>query len=162
MNKDERHNLQRVVRWLKNNGISFAGWTAGDMEQLLCATVRAHEYVRAAPDRAEDVALAFGRVVRQMRPPVQAVAYHVVAQVSDWSQRDVLWQLAGCPDVERQRCEWEPGGVGWRGLQRFLAVRARAQADALEERCAAAEAAAAAAETAKLDGDGGDQPPEGG
>ncbi len=60
-----------------------------------------------------DVAAAFGKVISQMQPHTQELAYHAIAHVCEWSDRQMLWMMAFLPPIENPRiCAFEPGGTG--------------------------------------------------
>ncbi len=88
----------------------LAPLTGTDTRALLAAVqvVELYSYCRGN----QDVALAFGAVVRQMQDSTKELAYHSVAHVMEWSDRAELWALAELDPISVQRCAFEPGGRG--------------------------------------------------
>ena len=54
---------------------------------------------------------AFRDVVMCMQPSTRHLAYHSVAMVMDWEDRQIVWGLAGLPELGTvAKCNFEPGG----------------------------------------------------
>lgn len=47
----------------------------------------------------DSLAQAFGAVVMEMQPETRYLAYHSVAHVLDWSDRERVWVAAGLPSL---------------------------------------------------------------
>lgn len=107
---------QTLRTWLKANlgKDCLAPLTGTDVRALSCAI---HLIDLWAQSRSFDseVLQAFGIVVLWMQPSTQGLAYHAIAHVLDWSDRDAVWTAAGLADVPRPRskCLYEPGGSVW-------------------------------------------------
>jgi hypothetical protein len=52
---------------------------------------------------------AFGIIVRCMEPSTQKLAYHAIAFVMDWTDREPVWEKAGLPKVDPRRSFHEGG-----------------------------------------------------
>lgn len=55
----------------------------------------------------EDGLAAFRTVVLRMQPSTRHFAYHAIAMVLDWHDRNKLWNLAGLPPMQVGRCKHE-------------------------------------------------------
>jgi len=82
-----------VFTWLQNNlgKGCLAALTGTDARALQAAVQIAELY---SVDRAKPVAAAFGLVVTRMQDHTRELAYHSIAQVMDWSDRESLWRHA--------------------------------------------------------------------
>lgn len=59
--------------------------------------------------RAKGLPQAFAAVVMPMQPSVRYLAYHAIAHVANWSNRDELWLVSQLPPLGRfPRCANEP------------------------------------------------------
>jgi hypothetical protein len=102
---------QTLRPWLRANlgKTCMSGLTGTDWRALAAAVHVVELYSYATSDHA---ARAFGDCVRQMQRSQRRLAYHAIAHVMDWSDRETLWMRAGLePIPEAGRCEWEPGGA---------------------------------------------------
>jgi hypothetical protein len=61
--------------------------------------------------RQDAVARAFESCVLRMQESTRHLAYHVVAQVGNWEDREVLWAAAELPAISVGVCAYEPGGA---------------------------------------------------
>lgn len=87
-----RPTAQTVVKWLRDNGQPLGGLTGCDAQALRAAVQIVELY---AYTRGDDLAQAFGTVVRQMQPEMRFLAYHSIAHVLDWRDRARVWAQAG-------------------------------------------------------------------
>lgn len=88
---------QRILKWLRANGIPLGALTSHDTAALRAATEIAELWSRGGGEGQRNSAIAFGKVVQQMQETTQFMAYHAVAMVADWSHRDELWIEAELP-----------------------------------------------------------------
>jgi len=100
-----------VWPWLRENlGKGCTAALTGTDAKALSAAVQIVELY--AYDSEPSIGLAFGRVVSRMQPSTRELAYHAIAHVMDWSDRERLWNLAGLPGLLKvRRCTWEPKPV---------------------------------------------------
>lgn len=99
-----------VLTWLKQNGHRLGGLTSTDTRALLASVQIVNCWSFYAEDR-DDIAKAWGTIVRQMQPGMQQMAFHAVAHVSEWDFRFVMWKMAGMEGsmpTPCYRCKWEP------------------------------------------------------
>jgi len=101
---------ESIFPWLKANlgPDCLAPLTGTDYRALRAAvqTVELYSY-----DPAPEVLQAFCLVVNRMQTSTRELAFHAIAHVMDWSDRDTLWAAAGLlPFKARRRCAYEPGG----------------------------------------------------
>lgn len=92
---------QEIGRWLKANGFGLGALTGTDIRALHAAV---HLLELYAIDRDDCVIAAFGIAAGQMQPGTRYIAYHAIAYVLDWADRDPIWNAAGLPavsDVDR-------------------------------------------------------------
>lgn len=82
---------QRILTWLKNNGMKLAALTSTDTRALR-ASVEIAEL--AASTGVAAVAEPWGLIVRQMQPHTRYLAFHGVAMALDWGFRWEFWRLA--------------------------------------------------------------------
>lgn len=97
--------------WLKHNlgKTCLAGLTSVDSQALDAAVhlVSLYAYCMSA-----SVLQAFRLTVLQMQPSQQQLAYHAIAHVVNWDDRQRYWEQAGLPPLERVGvCAYEPGGT---------------------------------------------------
>lgn len=101
----------KLTSWLKANlGKRCLAPLAGcDMIALEAADRLAELWVWT---HKAEVAIAFGAAVKQMhRDACKELAYHAIARVGNWEDREVLWLAAGLePLANPGTCANEPGG----------------------------------------------------
>lgn len=100
---------QELRTWLRDNlgREHLAALTSVDNISLDAAVHVAELW--SYHDHPQDLATAFGAVVRPMQRKTQYLAYHAIAMVSDWHLRSVLWVAANLPALESgTRCKYEP------------------------------------------------------
>lgn len=99
---------KKLRTWLESNlgKRCLAPLTGQDWKALLAsvAIIELYSY-----DRTDSVLEALRIVVQQMQPQCQRFAYHAIAMVLEWEDRDTVWALIGLPKPENAgRCEFEP------------------------------------------------------
>lgn len=100
---------ETVFPWLRANlGKHSLGCLTGTDTRALRAAIQVIELYAYDPIRA--VAQAFGVIVSRMQPETQWLAFHSIAHVLDWSDREKVWTLAGLdlPRLDTPRCLNEP------------------------------------------------------
>ncbi len=99
-----------VYTFLRGNlGRSALGALTGTDSKALAAAV--HILRLYAYNGHAGALEAFRLVVLEMQPTTREFAYHAIAWVSEWHNRDLWWARAGLPALERvSTCEMEPGG----------------------------------------------------
>lgn len=97
----------RIVKWLQANlGKSCTAPLTGTDARALRAAVEIVELY--AQKNSAGVLEAFRLVVLCMQPATRELAYHGIAMVRDWSNRDEMWAEAGLePLACVRRCEFE-------------------------------------------------------
>lgn len=106
MSKPKPHCVE-VYTWLRANlGKGCLGALTGADARALEAAVMIVAVYSYGGDR--EVLNAFGIVVRQMQEKCWVFAYHAIAMVMDWSDRELVWLAAGLPPQRFGRCEFEP------------------------------------------------------
>jgi hypothetical protein len=103
---------ETVLRWLQANlGAHCTGsLTGSDVRALKAAVmiVEAYSY-----DRCHALELAFQLVVLRMQLKTREFAYHAIAHVMDWGDRDLLWARAELPHIETPwLCQFGPARRG--------------------------------------------------
>ena len=94
-------------QWLRDNcGKQCLAPLTGTDSAALDAAVHTAELYAYEP--CEQVALAFGFIVLQMQPKCRWLAYHAIAHVMDWSDRERIWQQARLEPVIHGTCFHEP------------------------------------------------------
>lgn len=79
--------------------------TSTDAKALAAAV---HILELYAYDRhASIISGAFSCVVHQMHPQCRELAYHAIAHVMEWSDREPIWKLAGLPALQPRKCAFE-------------------------------------------------------
>lgn len=78
--------------------------TGTDWKALRAAVHIAELY---AYDSDPSVIAAFGLIVSRMQPSTYHLAYHAIAQVTDWGFRARIWVAAGLPEFNPGRCKYE-------------------------------------------------------
>ncbi|MCW1922686.1 hypothetical protein OKA05_08985 [Luteolibacter arcticus] len=102
-----------LIPWLKDNlgKGCLAGICSGELDALSAAihivALTGYEYPRKPV-----LTRAFGDVVLTLQEKHFPLAYHAIAHVLDWGDRDRLWLIANLPDIEPGLCQYEPGGRG--------------------------------------------------
>lgn len=102
-----------IFPWLRSNlgKRSLGGLTGQDFKALRAAVEIVHLWSYC--DAPDEVAEAFGIVVKQMQPTMRRFAFHAIAHVTDWPQRAQLWEAAGLEAIEMPGlCSYERGGLG--------------------------------------------------
>lgn len=103
----------KLTSWLKANlGKRCLAPLAGcDMIALEAADRLAELWIWT---HKPEVAAAFGSAVQQMhRDACKELAYHAVARIGNWEDRERLWTAAGLAPLARLNvCHFEPGGLG--------------------------------------------------
>jgi len=110
---------QTVRSWLKNNlGKDCLAPLTGTDARALDAAVHLIDLWSQCRNPSSEILQAFGIVVCQMQRHTQGLAYHAIAHVLDWPDRDDVWSWAGLSEIPRPRtkCLMEPGGSVWTGL----------------------------------------------
>lgn len=92
MSKTYQCDAQRILAWLRSNGMSLGILTGHDTRALRAATQIVDVWLNS---RSHRVAGAFGTIVAQMQPKCRYLAYHAIAMVGNWSDRQELWDQAG-------------------------------------------------------------------
>lgn len=99
----------RIFPWLKSNlgKRCCAGLTGTDVRALRAAVeiIELYSYHRTAA-----VLKAFDHIVRCMQPSMQELAYHSIAMIMNWEDRDIIWVQCQLPPLSPQVCAFEPGG----------------------------------------------------
>lgn len=97
-----------IIKWLRDNDQSLGCLTGGSSKALLAAVqiIGAYSY---CDSEAEPLLLsAFRSVVMTMPPNQRHLAYHSIAHVLNWSDREKLWTRAELPPLEHVgRCKYE-------------------------------------------------------
>jgi len=99
-----------IFPWLQANLHKgcLAPLTGTDARALQAAVQIAELY---SYDSSKPVADAFGLVVTRMQDHTRELAYHSIAHVMEWSDRERLWRHAVLnPIPNLRRCAFEPGG----------------------------------------------------
>lgn len=107
---------QTLRTWLKSNlGKDCLGPLTGTDYRALNCAVHLIDLWSQCRDYGSEVLQAYGIVVLQMQPTTRGLAYHAIAHVLDWPDRETVWNAAGLADVQRPRskCLFEPGGSVW-------------------------------------------------
>ncbi len=102
---------QLVYQWLRDNfGKRVLGGLTSTDSRALEASVQIMELY--ACGRSPTVTVAFGAVVLEMQEKERWTAYHAIAMVLDWSDREEVWRAAGLPaPAPRYTAAFEPGGT---------------------------------------------------
>ena len=102
-----------IFPWLKANlGKGCLAPLTGTDARALKAAVEIINLYNYAGHR--DLLEAFATVVYQMQPHCQQFAFHAIAHVMDWHNRQEIWEMAGLPFPEPiSKCAAEPGGSLW-------------------------------------------------
>lgn len=83
-----------LLRWLRANlGAGVLGALTGTDAKALAAAVHIVELFAYSP--SDEILAAFAAVVRQMQPSTRFLAFHAVAKVMDWDDRERVWEGAG-------------------------------------------------------------------
>ncbi len=102
---------ESVRPWLRDNlGKGCLGCLTGQSGRALSAAVQIIGLYSYCDQEAEPHVLsAFRSVVMTMCPGQEReLAYHAIAHVLNWSDRERIWQLAQIPPLESiRRCSYE-------------------------------------------------------
>lgn len=99
MTAREKPVCQALTVWLTANlGKGWAAALTGTDARALPAAVHIVELISIAGTTAS-LAKAFGFVVETMQPSTRYLAYHAIAHVLDWSDRDRIWDAADLAPV---------------------------------------------------------------
>lgn len=101
----------RVLKWLRDNKINTAPLTGTDVKALLAAVeiIELYSY-----HDHQGVLTAFREVVLCMQEKTRGIAWHSIAMVMDWEDRDRVWTASGLPVCwhgTRSICAYEPEGI---------------------------------------------------
>lgn len=99
-----------IVPWLRSNlgKNALAGNTGTDHKALLAAVqiIELYSY-----NRDPSILSAFGLIVSKMQRKQWFLAFHAIAHVMDWSDRQKIWASIGNPiDLSWPLCAFEPKG----------------------------------------------------
>jgi len=110
MNTKPKPPCVTLYPWLKANlGPLCLSPLTGTDARALSAAVQIIDLYSYCHDPA--VLEAFGKVVECMQSTTQELAYHAIAHVLDWGDRERLWALAGLEPLGWPAvCAFEPGG----------------------------------------------------
>lgn len=100
---------QTILPWLRDNlgDRCTAPLTGTDVRALLAAVQIIDLY---SVHNDSGVLEAFGLVVNCMQPSTQELAYHSIAHVMNWWDRERIWKELGLAEFKPRVCAWEPGG----------------------------------------------------
>lgn len=104
-----RITIHEIFAWLKENlGPNSLGPLTGTDYRALTAAVTTLELYAYHTEPA--LLEAFAAIVRSgLQPKNHELAYHMIAHVLDWHDRQRLWHLAGLPPLYKvSRCKHEP------------------------------------------------------
>lgn len=105
---------QTLFPWLRDQlgKRCLAGLTGQDAPALLAAGQILSSLSYCDGQARPHVLTAFRSMVFVLQPHVREFAFHAIAHVFDWTDRERIWMEAECPplDGEPQVCAWEPGG----------------------------------------------------
>lgn len=99
-----------VLPWLTANlGKGCLGCLTGQSGRALAAATQIIGLYSYCDQEAEaHVLSAFRSVVMCMPPDQRELAYHAIAHVLNWSDRERIWMLAQIPPLESvRRCAYE-------------------------------------------------------
>jgi hypothetical protein len=108
-----KHLCQELRPWLKANlgKQCLAPLTTQDDLALDAAICLLKLFNYCDSRHANEVLKAFAAAVMTMLPHNRRLAYHAIAHVMDWHNRDQIWSRCGLPEVENPGvCQHEPGG----------------------------------------------------
>ena len=100
----------RILPWLRENlgKNALAPLTSTDAAALRAA-VEIVEVISIIGYKNTGLLTAFNRVVSLMQPSCQRFAYHGIAMIMDWPDREKLWDFAQLdPLPHRGICKYEP------------------------------------------------------
>lgn len=83
---------ETIFDWLRANGWNLGPLTGTDSKSLAAAVAVLELYSYAGGD---DLLEAFAACVSTMQRSTRHLAYHAVASVLDWHDRETIWQQAG-------------------------------------------------------------------
>lgn len=101
-----------IFAWLKSNlGKNCLATLTGTDAKALHAAVQIIELYTWTGTHQQGVLDAFRFAVLCMQPRTRELAYHAIAHVMDWNDRDEVWERAGLPHLNNIRvCSFGPGG----------------------------------------------------
>lgn len=106
----QKPKAETIFPWLRANlGKKCLAPLTGTDSRALQAAVQIIEHY--AYDSDPTVLAAFRLVVLRMQPKCYVFAFHAIAHVMDWSDRERIWLSSHLPSEIRhfQRCAYEPG-----------------------------------------------------
>lgn len=105
--KKPRPVCETLMPWLKVNlgERCLAPLTGTDVRALRAAVQIIDLYAEC---RESALPASFGAVVGTMQPHCRYLAYHAIAHVMDWPDRERVWRRAGLPAVNAGVCAYEP------------------------------------------------------
>lgn len=104
--KAQRQPCETLPKWLKDNlGPCCLAPLTGTDAKALAAAVQIIALYATEADRT--LAAAFGIVVARMQRSCWPLAYHSIAHVMDWDDRERVWKLAGLPKIIVGKCKYE-------------------------------------------------------
>ena len=104
--KTEKPICQTLRPWLRANlGDHCLGVLTGTDARALAAAVHVIDLIRY--DDRPELYPAFAAIVRQMQPTARPLAFHAIAHVLDWPDRESIWKAAGLDPIKVGRCAHE-------------------------------------------------------
>jgi hypothetical protein len=98
---------QSLNKWLRiNRGQTCLGVLSGTDYKALETVV--HLVALYCYDGDPSLLEAFAIVVNRMQPAARPLAYHAIAHLMDWPDRERIWAAAGLPRMFTGRCIREP------------------------------------------------------
>lgn len=105
---------QTLPKWLKTNlGPRCLASLTGTDTKALAAAVQIIELYAYQPK--QEVLDAFRAVVVQMQRSCWLFAYHAIAHIMEWDDREKLWSAAKLPAIEAGLCRYEPDACSFGG-----------------------------------------------
>jgi len=97
---------QRIFQWLRDNlgKGSLGALTHTDTYALMAAMQIIELYAYA---REPQILIAFRNCVSLMQPQCREFAYHGIAMVMNWEDRDIIWQECELPTFASRKCKFE-------------------------------------------------------
>jgi hypothetical protein len=103
-----------IRAWLTANlkgtdGVTLGALTGQDWTALKAAVEVMNCYNYSDSEAEPHLLSAFRGLVCCMQPHCREFAYHAIAHVGDWGMRQVIWERANCPPLDRapRRCVFE-------------------------------------------------------
>ena len=104
--KKQKQPCETLPKWLKDNlGPCCLAPLTGTDSRALAAAVQIIDLYSVDADCT--LPAAFGIVVARMQRSCWPLAYHAIAHVMDWSDRERVWKLAGLPKIQVGQCKYE-------------------------------------------------------